>query len=980
MGALPRPDLPPGPARVFRDALHDLHHRAGWPSLRTLARQAGVSHTTISKVFSAPGLPAWGIVDVVVEAMGGDSPTFHDLWLAGSASGTNDVANVRIAGRRPELAVVQRHLEASTGLLLVTGEAGIGKTTLVETAARATRCDVVTGRCLPLSAELPLMPVEDLIRGLLNAYDGRWMNQALDECAPFVRAALGLLLPELQAGSGPRADAYTRQQLFSAIVAVLEALGDSRRFAVIFEDLQWADSSSLDLLDHLVAHTPHLSVVATCRTADPDIPRGTVSWLARWGRPHGSLAVDLAPLDRAATREQLSLVLGRQPSDSIVDGVYARTRGHPLFTELLATVGAGVMPAGLQALFDDRLDDLEGDTWAVVRALGVADRPLPPDILQMAAGLGVERTIVALRDLAARWLLGRDDGFETAALRHPLLAEAVRRRLVPGESTEQHRRLARAFGSLTGAEPAEVARHWRGGGDDRHELPWQVAAAEKAEARFASREALEHWTRVVQLWPAGHDYVVMSLAEVLRRALDAALDFGEITRALELVETADRVEATPGERAALLRGAGDVLGVTGNSSRSIELFERALALHADLPPSRELLHCLTDKAALMMHCGQFALARADIERAVALVDQVGDQTERPRVVSWTAWLALTAGHLDRACALSREALALSEATGDPVVETQVTKDAAGVFLHAAVPVSEMDAVAARGLALITRWEMGGPAPAFLRYCLALAHVRAGDVNGAAGLIEPVTEVAPEWATYDLHAARVIIEACQGRTEAAVERIDALDQLGRAPDSTWAESQLALAEAECWAGMSRRATIRLDEALAILLPTDSAIFAAPLAAWAAIAQAQDAMDGTSEERQRAARHLRRQRDGAAVDPFGPAAVGVSALVLRLVWEGEVARLEGVGTTAAWARAAHQWDRLNRPHDAAYCRWRAAQVALRHGRGAVATPLLRRAAADAREHVPLHRAITATTADHVGVPSGKGRSTPVPGRRP
>ena len=54
MGALPRPDLPPGPQRDLTDALHGLHHRAGWPCLRTLAREAGVSHTTVSKVFSSP--------------------------------------------------------------------------------------------------------------------------------------------------------------------------------------------------------------------------------------------------------------------------------------------------------------------------------------------------------------------------------------------------------------------------------------------------------------------------------------------------------------------------------------------------------------------------------------------------------------------------------------------------------------------------------------------------------------------------------------------------------------------------------------------------------------------------------------------------------------------------------------------------------------------------------------------------------------
>ncbi len=80
----------------------------------------------------------------------------------------------------------------------------------------------------------------------------------------------------------------------------------------------------------------------------------------------------------------------------------------------------------------------------------------------------------------------------------------------------------------------------------------------------------------------------------------------------------------------------------------------------------------------------------------------------------------------------------------------------------------------------------------------------------------------------------------------------------------------------------------------------------------------------------------------------------------LWECELARATDEDTPEQWSRAATAWDRLARPHDAAYCRWRAAQAALREGRATVARRLLERAAADAREHVPLHRAISATVA--------------------
>ena len=155
MGALPRPDVPPGNRRDLVDALHGLHHRAGWPSLRVLAREAGCSHTTVSAVFSSPRLPRWGVLEVLVAAMGGDVARFRRLWLAASTpAGRSAPAELLIAGRKPELAAVRRHLEEGTGLLLVTGEAGMGKTHLVGTASTlvAGSTFVAAGSCLPLSA------------------------------------------------------------------------------------------------------------------------------------------------------------------------------------------------------------------------------------------------------------------------------------------------------------------------------------------------------------------------------------------------------------------------------------------------------------------------------------------------------------------------------------------------------------------------------------------------------------------------------------------------------------------------------------------------------------------------------------------------------------------------------------------------------------------------------------------------------------
>src|SRR4051812_6510919 len=199
VGGLPRPELPPGAQRDLIDALHALHHQAGWPSLRTLAREAGCSHTTISTVFSSPRLPAWGMLELVVEAMGGDVGEFHRLWSAASGPCVPSQFAAPIAGRRPELVAVRRHLESGAGLLLVAGEAGIGKSRLVETAASQLRdVFVARGACLPLSAQVPLLPITDALRDLFDVDGGQQLKEALADCPVYVGPALRRLLPELE--------------------------------------------------------------------------------------------------------------------------------------------------------------------------------------------------------------------------------------------------------------------------------------------------------------------------------------------------------------------------------------------------------------------------------------------------------------------------------------------------------------------------------------------------------------------------------------------------------------------------------------------------------------------------------------------------------------------------------------------------------------------------------------------------------------
>ncbi|GAA2142327.1 helix-turn-helix transcriptional regulator [Nocardioides koreensis] len=967
MGALPRPDVPPGAHRDLVDALHDLHHRAGWPSLRTLAREAGCSHTTVSAVFSSPRLPSWGTLELLVEAMDGDTHHFHDLWLAASSpTDTRSPTIARIAGRRTELTAVRRHLETGTGLLLVTGEAGMGKTGLVATAA-AVGSDgfVATGMCLPLASEVPLLPVADVLRTVHQSDGGHWLDKALSQCAPYVAGSLSLLVPELAEWETPvPGDDWARQRLFAAVETVVQQLSEERGLALLIEDLHWADTATLDLLEHLVNRDPAVPIVGTWRLDDPTVERPNAEWFNRVRRIPAVTTLTLTPLSHDETRDQLTLLTGQVPGAAFVDSIHQRTQGHPLFTEQLSAHGDTdrPLPSLLADLLDARLGDLTGPAWSAARALGVADRPLGDHLLAGITGLAAAELAAGLHDLDARRLLAPPARSETA-LRHPLLAEAIRRRLTPGETRAEHAAVARALGSSTAPEPAEVALHWQAAAEPFEELVWRIRAAMAAHERFALRQEAAQWVRALDLWP---DDAAEAGRPPVRRvdALVSALDlyFGGIDpeRASALAEEA--LTLVPGlqppDAAEVLLQVGFLHADSGEPERGLDFLQRAAGIFAELPPCDGHVRALYALELTLRDVGRHQDAAAAVARGLAVSAELEDHRWYRTMLMQQAWYDARAGDPATALSRAREAFEVEVPGPDPRGEARLAADQTDLLLETAADVEDVVAAGTRGLDAAEAWGLDMFTVRVARMNVAQALWRAGQVRRAAGFIEPHTQGPPLEDGWVLHAERARLDMMQGRLESARELTHEL----RTVPTSWFSSRIELAEClagvAVWIGEPETALEVAVPVVTAAAPTEAAVGLGPLLAHAARAAADTAV-GTEWLGRLTALH-----ESCVVDPFAIRAVPADSRAWAATWRAELARLDGSATVPQWVVAATEWDRIHRPHDAAYCRWRAAQVATATGQTTAATKLLRRAARDAREHVPLLAAIRDSAAPRTG----------------
>ena len=427
------------------------------------------------------------------------------------------VSSPRFVGRRHELtalkAALARSREGVGSVVLVAGEAGIGKSRLIsEIAGHAERhgMAVAVGECLPLGeGELPYAPVVDALRSLAGQVDDAELQARV---APS-REELAELMPDGSHTSDRVGDlavgAGSQLRLFEHLVAVLTSAARVRALVLVVEDFQWADRSTRDFLSFLVraARREPIALIISYRSDELQRHHPFRPFVLELERSDRATRIELGPFAAAELREQVTAILDQSPPHSLIDRLLERSEGNPFFAEELLASSSGTdepLPSALRDILLARVEAQSDAVRDVLRIAAVAGRTVGHALLAAAADLSEADLNVALRDAVEAYLLASESSIAGYSFRHALVREAIYSDLLAGERRGLHLRLARAISDQSGsvraksAVAAELAHHWYAAGELAAALPASVAAGVAAEDLYASSEAWLHYERALR--------------------------------------------------------------------------------------------------------------------------------------------------------------------------------------------------------------------------------------------------------------------------------------------------------------------------------------------------------------------------------------------------------------------------------------------------------------------------------------------------
>jgi len=647
--------------------------------------------------------------------------TVEVLWepLVGTGSGGVPLP-VRLT-RRPTVGVVGREAELGTmgdaakrvaggegrEILLISGEAGLGKTTLVAEAARVASDNgacVLFGHCEEDLATPYQLFAEALTHYVTHAPEDQLLAHVGAHGSELCRLVPALVtrIRDLPPSRATDADSE-RYLLFGAVVGLLASASEHQPLVLVLDDLQWADTTSLELLRHLAAAEQPMAVLVlgTYRDTELSHAHALLDTLAALRRQRGVSRIELTGLDDSAVVSFMKAAAGHDLDDAgmgLAHLLYRETDGNPFFVgevlRHLSETGAiypdtngrwvGVesledvgLPASVREVIGARVGRLGAVAGRVLSLAAVIGRDFDTDLLARAAGITDDALLDLLDDAEAAALVRELPGAAGRYLfAHALIQHTMYEDIGPTRRARAHRQVAEALEVLCGGRPGarvgELARHWFNATQPKDlakALDYSRQAADAALISLAPGDALRYFAQALDLYSQIGDPdpvlgidLTIGLGTAQRQTGDAAFRdtlLGAARRAADLGDTKRLVAAALANN----RGFYSVLGAI--DADKVEVLQMALDLLSSDHPDRALV--LATLCSELTHGSPLERRQALADEAITIAESCGDDATIVRVLNHV-FLPLTVPSLLRQL-LTRtaDALVRAERVGDPVL-------------------------------------------------------------------------------------------------------------------------------------------------------------------------------------------------------------------------------------------------------------------------------------------------------------------------